>query len=240
VRGCHVEFVAHTYDYAVDAMARHLEAVDALCLAHPNALLEVANEPPVNQIDVAAILARYTPQTPGWASGLYGPDAPYPAGQSLTDHTARKAAWSRVTKDAYEYQTGDGPWVPFQPPYTGPIMLDEPPQVEQTIRDEGAAQWPAEDDWRAYGAGCGFWACGGTLHGYPSFQQCIIPTDPRVIACSQAFYAGMGDVPLQRYVRYDRGDPPTPANDGSRRYFRWNEAGQKYQLTVRPYSFGAV
>ncbi len=128
----------------------------------------------------------------------------------------------------------------FTPGYKGPVQLDEPPQVEQTIRDEHAADWPAEDDWRAYGSGCKTWGCGGTMHGNPDFQQCIISTSPRVLACVDAFLAGFEDVPTQRYHGYDRGEPPTPSNPGSRRYFRWDEAGQKYQLTIRPYSWSEV
>ena len=234
-RGCYVELVAHTYDYALDAMVAHLQAMDALCLVYDNALLEVANEPPVNNIPLADILARYTPHTPGWASGHYGPTPPYPAGQSITTHTDRKPEWPRCFKDANEFADGRGPYVPFSPPFTGPIMLDEPPQVEQTIRD-AVPGWSPEDDWRAYGSGGALFAAGVTLHGHPSFQKCDVPSDPAVVACSRAVFEGMDAVPVQAYSGYEH-----PDDRGSlRRYNRWGANGKKYQISVRPYEFGVV
>jgi hypothetical protein len=230
--GLRVELVAHTYDSALDEMADHLRRVDALAQHHDNALLEVANEPHVNDIDVAALLSRYTPQTPGWSSGLA--PLPYPAGQSLTQHTDRKEEWPRCFKDAYEFYTGAGPSQPFSPPFKGPVMLDEPPQVEQTIRDY--PQHNAVDDWRAYGAGCAFFAAGGTLHGHPTFQKCEIPTDPTVLACVSSFIAGFADVPLQRYSGYSH-----PDDQGSlRRYRRQGADGRTYEISVRPYGFRPV
>ncbi len=235
-RGLRVELVAHTFTYGLDAMVAHLRTVDALCLRYDNALLEVMNEPQQNG-DVAPLLARYTPQTPGWASGVYTP-TPYPAGQSVTYHSPRKDAWSRCTKDAIEFRDGSGPTEKFQPGYLGPVMLDEPPQVEQTIRDQDNPQcWSAADDWAAYGAGCAFFGCGGTMHGNPDFQKCIVPSNPSVLNCIDAFLAGFGDVPVQAYTGYGRGDPPTPSNEGSRRYFRDGADGGRYELCIRPFSF---
>src|SRR4029079_15692758 len=77
------------------------------------------------------ILIRYTPQTPGWASGWYTP-TPYPAGQAVTYHSPRSDEWPRKFKDAYEFFTGDGPTQKFDPKFLGPVMLDEPPRVEET------------------------------------------------------------------------------------------------------------
>jgi hypothetical protein len=235
--GLRVEPVALTYDSDVAEMADHLRRVDEFCLRHENAILEVANEPAVNSIDVPAVVSRYWPRSPGWSTGQYDP-LPAPGGESLTYHSPRKDAWARCFKDAWEIHEGAGPAYPFSPPFRGPVMLDEPPQVEQTIRDQG--HWPADDDWRAYGAGCAFFAAGGTMHGHPTMQRCEVPTDPAVLACCDAFIAGFADVPVQRYQRYDRGAPPTPSDEGSRRYWRWNEAGKKYEICVRPYSFREV
>jgi hypothetical protein len=239
--GQRVELVAHTYSSGdVAEMVDHLRRVDELCLRHDNAHLEVYNEPQQNGGHelVAEILRRYTPLTPGWSSGCYEP-TPYPAGPSASYHSPRKDEWSRCFKDAWEFHDGSGPSQKFSPPFLGPVLLDEPPQVEQTIRDQAVAGWDPVDDWRAYGAGAAFFACGATLHGNPQFQKCEIPTDPTMLACVDAFIDGFSRVPVQRYKDYWRGDPPS-SNPGSRRYFRWNEAGQKYQITVRPFAFGPV
>ncbi len=261
-RGLRVEVVAHTGQYeSFEAMDQHLQDVDALCLRHDNALLEVYNEPQQNGGNdlVEDLLARYTPRTPGWSSGVYDP-TPYTSvtvigqttegkpiyaptakartGKSLNYHSPRDPSkWSRCTKDAYEYGTGQGPNVAFAPGYPDAVMLDEPSQVEQTLRDEGSAGWSAVDDWAAYGAGCAFFGCGGTMHGNPDFQQCVIPTDTRVLNCVDAFIAGLNDVPLQRYHGYNRTDPPS-SNPGSRTYHRWGDDGREWVLMIRPYGFG--
>lgn len=265
-RGCHVQVVANTgpFGNGVEDCAKQLERVDALCLAHDNALLECWNEPHLNggHEFLEAVLARYTPKTPGWSTGAYEP-TPYTTviqtgvtdegrpiyaatasarvGESGDYHSPRKGEWPRCSKDIIEFQDGSGPTAKFSPGYTGAYMLSEPPQVEQTIRDAGTADyWPDPvDDWRAYGAGCKFWGCGGTIHGNPDFQQCVIPSDPKVIACVDAFVAGFEDVPTQRYEGYNRTDPPS-SNPGSRSYHRWGEDGREYRLQVRPYSFGAI
>jgi hypothetical protein len=241
-RGLGVELVAHTGRYGtVQEMAAHLQRVDELCLAHDNARLEVYNEPQQNGGHdlVDAILDIYVPRTPGWSSGVYDPTPYTPkgrAGASMSYHSPRKAEWSRCTKDAIEYGSGQGPNVAFAPGYPGAVMLDEPPQVEQTLRD---AVWDGADDWRAYGAGCRLFGCGGTVHGNPAFQRCEVPEDARVTACVDAFVVGIDDVPVQRYHGYFRGDPPG-TDPGSRRYNRWGDDGVKYELCVRPYSFRAV
>jgi hypothetical protein len=237
-RGLRVELVAHTGRHgSVQDMANHLAAVDRLCLSHDNALLEGFNEPQQNGGNdlVAEILRLYSPQTPGWASGVYD-QTPYPAGPSMTYHSPRKDEWSRCFKDAYEFATGAGPNIVFAPVYPGPVMLDEPPQVEQTIRDAGRVGWDAIDDWEAYGAGSAFFGCGGTMHGNPQFQRCEIPTDPAIVACVEAFVRGFSRVPVQRYHGYNRTDPPS-SNPGSRRYHRTGEDGREYVITVRPFSF---
>lgn len=262
-RGLHVEMVAHTGappGWSIDQMVDHLGRVDELCLRYDNALLEVWNEPQQNpNLDTLhEVLSRYRPRTPGWASGaytltpytkivqvgtnskgdpIYAATSDAIAGESMTDHSDRKYEWSRCFKDPEEFRQGSGPSAEFSPKFLKPVMLDEPPQVEQTIRDYGAAL--SKDDWRAYGAGSKFFGCGGLIHSNPDFQQCVVPTNPDVLACVDAFVAGFDDVPTQRYERYDRGDPPGP-DPGSRRYFRWDEAGQQYEICVRPYSFRRV
>ena len=241
-RGLRVEVTALTYASSLDDMAAHLERVDRLCQRHENAILEGANEPQVNGIDMLAVLGRYTPRSVPWASGVYEP-TPYPAGPCLTYHSPRKDEWSRCAKDAYKFYTGDGPTEKFTPPYHGPVMLDEPPQVEQTIRDKDRPDaWPdVADDWRAYAMLCAFFGAGGLLHGNPGFQQCVIPSDATVLACVEAFIAGFAAVPAQRYAGYSGALQPTPStNPGSRRYRRTGEDGRTYEVTVRPSGFGLV
>ncbi len=239
--GMRVEMVAHTYDSGnLDEMVEHTRRVDELCLRHANAQFELFNEPQQNGGHdlVREILARYTPRTPGWSSGCYEP-VPSPTGPSVSYHSPRKDEWSRCFKDAWEFHEGSGPSQPFQPPFTGPVMLDEPPQVEQTLRDAGRAGWDAVDDWWAYGAGAAFFAAGATMHGNPQFQKCEIPTDPAIVACVEAFFDGFTKVPLQRYSGYNRLDPPS-SNPGSRRYQRQGADGHVYEITVRPFGFRQV
>lgn len=264
-RGLRVELVAHTgvpSGWNEARMADHLRRVDELCLAHPNALLEVWNEPQQNGGHelLGRVLALYEPRTPGWSSGAYTP-TPYTAvvqvgtnpdngrpiyaaapgarvGPSMSYHSPRKYEWSRCTKDALEFGDGSGPEVYCETKFEGAVMLDEPPQVEQTIRDQTATA-VAVDDWRAYGAGAKLFGCGGTVHGNPSFQKCEIPADQEAIACVDAFVAGMADVPTQRYHGYQRLDPPG-SDPGSRRYRRNGEDGGTYEICVRPYAFARV
>jgi hypothetical protein len=227
-RGLRVEFVAHTYPVSASAGAEHLRAVDALCQRHENALLEVWNEPQQNggQDLLNAVLSAYRPQTLGWSSGWYQP-TPYPSGQSVTYHSPRDGEWPRKFKDAYEFSTGQGPTQGFAPGFAGPVMLDEPPQVEQTL---------SADDWCAYGAGAAFFACGATMHSNPTLQRCEVPTDPAVLTCIDAFIAGFAEVPVQRYHGYFH-----PDDQGSlRRYNRWGDDGKKYEISVRPFAFGVV
>lgn len=242
-RGIRVELVAHTGKYGTPRdMADHLRRVDELAAAHPSAILEVYNEPQQNGGHelVDQLLELYTPRSPGWSSGVYDPTPYTPGGRvglSVSYHSPRKSEWSRCFKDAYEYQTGQGPNQPFAPGWPGPVMLDEPPQVEQTIRDQTGT--PAAEDWEAYGAGAALFACGATMHGNPDFQQCRIPTSPAVLEAVARFVRGLNTPPRQRYHGYYRGDPPG-SDPGSRRYFRWGDDGAQYEITVRPYSFRRV
>lgn len=242
-RGLRVFLTANTGPFGNGAadMATHLRRVDMLCQRHDNAILDGYNEPQRNGGNdlVDKVLSLYTPSTPGWSSGVYDQTPYTPAGRvgpSMGYHSPRKDEWSRCFKDVWEYHTGDGPNVRFTPGYPGPVYLDEPPQVEQTIRDQARAGWSAVDDWEAYAAGSAFFGCGATLHGNPTFQRCEIPTDPAVLDCVRAFIRGFTHVPVQAYRSYWRGDPPSPT-PGSRRYVRWGEDGRQWEITVRPFGF---
>jgi hypothetical protein len=261
--GLRVQLVAHTGKYAdFNTMLNHWVAVDQLCSRHENGLFGGYNEPQQNGGNdlVGQLIRAYTPQTPGWASGVYDPtphsdvvvtgytaegNPIYAAtnasrvGTSMTYHSPRKDEWSRCTKDDIEFNSGQGPNAQFSPGYPGPVMLDEPPQIEQTIRDQARAGWDVVDDWTAYGAGGAFFGCGFLLHSNPTLQQCLIPTDPTFLACVRGAVTGSNAVPVQRYHGYDRGTPPSD-NLGSRRYFRWGDDNKKYELCIRPFSFKAL
>jgi len=224
-RGAYVEFVAHTFPYEVGEMVDHLRRVDQLCAETDNAFLEVANEPGRNNIPLQEILDLYRPRAL-WSSGQYNP-IPYPAGLWVNHHSGRDSEWPRKFKDAYEFHTGAGPTQVFTPTFSGPVMLDEPPQVEAT---------PSPDDWQSYGAGCKFFGCGGTMHSNPSLQKCEIPSNGTVLACIRAFIEGFVAVPTQRYSGYERMDP-----QGSlRRYRRNGDNGKRYEISVRPFEFKEV
>lgn len=222
-RGLRIEFVAHTFRYDTSQMAAHLFRCDYLVQAHPNALLEIANEPMVNDIDVPAILAGYTP-TGLYATGLYG-EVVYPQGSWLNDHPPRDDEFARKFKGAIEYWDGSGPEQPFSPPWRGPVVFDEPKRFED----------PATvDDWTAFGAGCALFAAGVTGHSL-ALQRCEVLTgDP--LARLQALLDGIRAVPLQRYAGYQH-----PDDAGSlRRYRRQGADGRTYEISVRPFAFGAV
>lgn len=266
-RGLGVFLTAHTGRFGNGApdMAAHLQRVDELCSRHDGAITDVYNEPQQNGGHelVEAILRRYTPRTPGWSSGCYDP-TPYTltevigqtdddpprliygrvagthVGPASSYHSPRKDEWSRCFKDVIELQGGGGPHVVFRPVYLDPCYLDEPPQVEQTIRDQGRTGWSAVDDWEAYGAGSAFFGCGATMHSNPSFQRCEIPTDPTVLDCVRAFIRGFTHVPVQRYSGYSGALTPPSSNPGSRRYQRHGEDGGLYEITVRPFGFRRV
>lgn len=269
-RGLRVFLTANTGPFGNGArdMAAHLQRVDELCLAYDNAILDGYNEPQQNGGHelVQQILDLYTPRSSGWSSGVYDP-TPYTlikqvgltpppnnrpiyaaqpdarVGPSMGYHSPRKDEWSRCFKDIYEYSNGGGPNDQFSPPYLGPIWHDEPPQVEQTIRDRFRTDaWEdVADDWMAFAAGSAFFGCGALLHGNPQFQQCIVPTDPLILDCVRAFIRGFSWVPVQVYSGYSGALQPTPSDNlGSRRYQRKGADGRTYEICVRPFSFRAV
>lgn len=222
-RGLAVEFVAHTFGYALSPMVEHLARCDRLVQAAPNAVLELANEPMVNDVPLNEILARYTPRSL-WTTGQYGADV-YPQGRWLNDHPPRDDQFARKFKGAWEYHEGDGPEAPFSPPWKGPVVFDEPKRLEDAA---------TPDDWMAFGAGSAFFAAGVTGHSL-ALQKCEVLTgDP--LARLQALLAGVRAVPVQRYASYQH-----PDDQGSlRRYRRIGEDGRTYEISVRPFAFGPV
>jgi hypothetical protein len=224
-RGLYFETTAHTFAYDMKEMVEHLKRVDNLAAAHPNVVLEIGNEPPVNGIDVDELARRYTPRTL-WTHGGYDP-FPTASSKWVNDHPPRDDQFARKFKGGYEYFKGEGPYVPFQPPFTGPVILDEPERMERR---------GTPDDWRAFGAGTAQFCAGGTAHGGLWAQACQVPTDADVLAKLRAFMAGMDDVPLQCYFGYEH-----PSDNGSlRRYRRRGEDNKNYEISVRPYEFKVV
>lgn len=226
-RGLRLEMVVHTFAYNLDAMVRHTRRVDAIVSQHGNGLLEDANEPPVNQIPLQAIIDRVPSLlTPLASSGQYNP-SPYPARSWVNDHPPRDDEFARKAKGAIEFGDGSGPYAPFAPPWRGPVVLDEPKRI-----DEGGTA----DDWRAFGAGTRFFTAGGTIHGGVWAQTCTVPTDPVVLERLAAYLDGLRAVPLQRYRGYQH-----PNDQGSlRRYRRQGEDGRTYELSIRPFAFTVV
>jgi hypothetical protein len=224
-RGLYIESVAHTFAYNIDAMLAHSVRVDNIAAAHPNAVVEDANEPPVNRIPIDEIVWRFTPRTLA-ASGQYDP-SPYPGRRWGNDHPPRDAEFARKFKGGWEVQTGEGPFAPFQPPWPHPWVLDEPKRI-----DEGGT----EDEWRSLGAGARFFDAGITIHGGVWAQTCTIPTDLVVLGRIAAQLDGVRTVPNQRYYGYAH-----PADQGSlRRYRRQGADGKTYELSVCPFGFWEV
>lgn len=223
-RGARVELVAHTFaDGSARQMADHLRRCDVIALAHPNTVLELANEPMVNGIPLAEVLALYTPRNL-WTTGQYGADV-YPQGRWLNDHPPRDDEFARKFKGAMEYFDGSGPERPFSPPWKGPVVFDEPKRVDDAS---------SPDDWKAFGAGCKLFAAGVTMHGLFWAQKCdLTAITPDIRARIEAFVEGINTVPTQRYSGYWH-----PDDRGSlRRYRRRGEDGRMYEISVRPFEF---
>jgi hypothetical protein len=224
-RGVYIELVAHTFPQDLRALTAHSQRCDAIVSAHLNGVYEDANEPAVNGIDIKGLAAAFVPTSLA-ASGQYEP-TPHPGRGWCNDHPPRDAEFCRKFKGAWEFWDGSGPYTTFQPPWKGPVVLDEPERVERAGTD---------DDWKAFCAGARLFAAGVTIHGGDWAQRCIVPTDPALLNRIKACITGIGDVPHQRYFGYQH-----PDDRGSlRRYRRKGEDGRWYEISVRPYSFGAV
>jgi hypothetical protein len=222
-----IELVAHTFAYDLNQMVDHLRHIDQLCAQHFNVLMEIANEPPRNHINVSELLKRYTPATRFWASGQYDP-SPYPAGTYTTDHPPRDVEWPRKFKGAIELRDGTGPWAPFTPGYRGPVLLDEPIRLEDTTSNE---------DVEAFGAGSRLFAAGVTAHGGTWAQTCTIPPNGSLAAQRiSALQRGIDAVPNLAFHGYKH-----PPDAGAlRRYVRTGSDNRDYEIAVRPYSFRAL
>lgn len=103
-RGIHLEVVAlaDTLELEPAALAAHVTAIGAMAAAHPNALVEIANEPfhPTQHPSLhdRATLARLAALVPTEVLVAFGSDAPEASGGGdyVTVHMPRGAGWEHV------------------------------------------------------------------------------------------------------------------------------------------------
>lgn len=146
-RGIHVEVVAlaDTADSGVDLDA-HVAAVGKIAAAHPNAFVEIANEPfhPTQHPSLhdRATLARLAALIPAEVVVAFGSDAPASSGGGdyVTVHMPRgTAAWDHVAALAQGHA--------LVKDYGRPVVSDEPigagPELQPGRRDNSAERFRA-------------------------------------------------------------------------------------------------
>lgn len=125
-RGLHVEVVAlaDTLELTPAAIDAHVAATGKIAAAHPNALLEIANEPfhPTQHPSLhdRATLDRLASLVPGEVLTAYGSDAPEASGGGdyVTVHMPRGAGWAHVR--------GLSQGAALVRQYGRPVVSDEP------------------------------------------------------------------------------------------------------------------
>lgn len=194
-RGWYVELVALTGPKPIaeaQALVNHLFQV---LESHPNALLELVNEPRVHdKVEPNQLTIPTTSVI--WTDGLTVADH---RGAWLNHHSSRDNEWVRRAHDFLEFWTGGGPNTPSDPAWKQPAIADEPAKPQ----DVPSATW--DIDFRAYFAACSMMAGGATFHA-ESIKYGDLPTDrERQLAkvALDALNAFPEDTPLFGYRRID-------------------------------------
>lgn len=197
--GLYCELVAHTFAYDKQQMADHVVRLHNIIKNHKNVFLELANEPPVNGIDINDLLGRLDTSQFNypWATGQYFPTAA-PAGTYVTTHTPRDAEWPRKAKYLIEYHQGGAPEDPSDPQFLMPIVADEP--IGGADFDQPGRRSNVPNDFYAYGALAQLMGAGATYH-HESGLNSIMP-DGVELDCAISFITGMRLVD----VKYQQGD----------------------------------
>lgn len=161
-----------------------------------NLLIEIGNEPRTHKaIETAALRDVLDASGFLYASGDYE-ESSSAFGGYLVAHTARDDEWPRRAHDALDYYQGGGPNDPSDPPHRVPIVLDEPPKLQDVGGDRTR-------DWRAYFAVCALLGAGATFHSETG-KFAEFPTDEeRQLAtiALEALNVFPADAPLGAYRR---------------------------------------
>lgn len=160
--GLRVEFIPICYRFDLAAQRQLVQRIYDIAAGHWNVLIEVANEPHVNDTDPVAILQGVNRRGVLSAYGLYGsyyanPGGMPPALDYVTIHTQRDSAWHRKARHAQEVQHALGK----------PTISDEPAKITEPDFDyPGGKNDPAHtpDDAVWHGAITHLYTPGFTLH----------------------------------------------------------------------------
>jgi hypothetical protein len=189
-RGLHVEVVA----FADTAQIRtdlevHLKAVAAIAARHPNAILEIANEPGHPTQDVRLHnpaflkqLAALVPKPMPVALGSAEYSADYASGDFVTYHFPRKSGWGHV----FELARGAA----LIEHWRKPLINDEPIGAAAKTVDGRRDSDPRH--FRGAAALTRLTGMGATFH-YEGGLQARIPSG-RELECFVAWRAGLGMV----------------------------------------------
>lgn len=214
--GLYCELVAHTFAYDINEMRAHVARLDGIIKNHKNVFLELANEPPVNGIDINALFSGMSFPYP-WATGQYDPTA-QPNGTYVTAHTSRDNEWPRKAKDLLEYREGGGPQAPSDPKMACPCVADEP--MGGWIINIPGRRSNVPDDFYAYAAVSQLMGAGGTYHHESGLNS--NPPQGLELECAKAFITGIRMVSptyqLGNYTRVGLSGCPISEDNSLRTY----------------------
>jgi hypothetical protein len=179
---CEVVACADTAGWTPAQIRAHLAGVDAICDQHPNALLELANEPLniTQSPDLPAIIKAYRPVTRpyciGAADGPNDGDTQFDGGDYINVHSDRSTAerWREVR---HTKEVGDKARAQRKP----------------ANDDEGFKDTSDPEKWRARAVLCQMQGIGHTIH-LESGKSCRIPTGAE-LQCFNAAVEGWALVP---------------------------------------------
>ena len=181
----HVEVVAlaDTVALPLDIPA-HVKAVAAICAKHPNAILEIANEPAhptqvkaLHDAAYVATLGKLVPPSVPYALGSVEYGDGYAAGTYVTWHAPRAADWpAEIAKGAALVKK-------FGKPVVNDEQIGAADKAVPGRRDNDAARF------RRAGEATRRAGMGGTFH-YEGGLQAKLPTKTEA-ACLDAWLAGL-------------------------------------------------
>lgn len=156
--GFYCEWVPICYEFDRVLQRQIVQQSFDIASQHPNVLIEVCNEPHVNDTDPVGIVDGLDRRGVLTAYGIYWPyytseNDPLPTLDYVTIHTTRDAAWHRKARHAQELQHSIGK----------PCISDEPAKaIEDNFNYPGGKRIPYEFVW--HHAITALWTPGSTLH----------------------------------------------------------------------------
>ena len=156
--GFYCEWVPICYQFDLALQKETVRKSYEVAKDHSNVLIEVANEPHVNDTDPVKIMEGIDRHGVLSAYGIYQPyytsaNDPLPTLDYCTIHTTRDAAWHRKARHAQE----------LQHTIQKPCISDEPAKaIEDNFNYPGGKRIPHEFVW--HHAICSLWTSGSTLH----------------------------------------------------------------------------